>query len=382
MNTEQILTNANIVCRDRIIEGTVRVVDGKIAEIDDQPSSLSSADDLGGDYLLPGLVELHSDNVEKHFAPRPGVAWPSLSAMVAHDTQMTAAGVTTVLDAIRIGDTQGKEGARCDRHLEVTKAITDAADQRCLRADHLIHLRCEVSYEFVVDGFGAVADHPSVRLVSLMDHTPGQRQFVNVDKFAQYYKGKHGLNDEQLAAYMAKLQHDHEVHSPRNRPALVEEARGRGLPLASHDDAIPAHVAEAVGEGVVISEFPTTVEAAACARQEGLSILMGAPNLVLGGSHSGNVSAMQLAEHRNLDILSSDYVPASLLHGVFLVADADIGIELPDAVAMASATPAGTVGLDDRGEIAPGKRADLIHVRRKSGIPIAVRMWREGQRVL
>ncbi|MCY4231256.1 MAG: alpha-D-ribose 1-methylphosphonate 5-triphosphate diphosphatase [Alphaproteobacteria bacterium] len=380
--TELLLTNAQLVLSDRVVRGTLRAQDGQIRDIDESQTTVSDAIDCGGDYVLPGLVELHSDNMEKHFAPRPGVQWPELSAAIAHDAQMAAAGITTVFDALRVGDSFRQAENRGDRFLRMAHAIRDARDNDTFRADHKIHIRCELCHADVIQSFEKLSAEPEVCLVSLMDHTPGQRQFVDIGKFAEYYQGKYGLTDNELADYMRDLKWAHEEYSPPNRERLVEICHGRNLPLASHDDATVEHVLEAADAGVVIAEFPTTREAAAAAREKGLAILMGAPNLVLGGSHSGNVSALDLARDGNLDVLSSDYVPVSLLHGVFLLTESAAEISLPEAVTKASKNPAASVKLDDRGEIAIGKRADLIRVRKKGSMPVVTSLWRGGERVL
>ncbi len=380
--TELLLTNAQLVLSDRVVRGTLRAQDGQIRDIDESRTTVSDAIDCGGDYVLPGLVELHSDNMEKHFAPRPGVQWPELSAAIAHDAQMAAAGITTVFDALRVGGSFRQAEDKGDRFLRMAHAIRDARDNDAFRADHKIHIRCELCHADVIQSFEALSAEPEVCLVSLMDHTPGQRQFVDIGKFAEYYQGKYGLTDDELADYMHDLKWAHEEYSPPNRERLVEICHDRNLPLASHDDATVEHVLEAADAGVAIAEFPTTREAAAAAREKGLAILMGAPNLVLGGSHSGNVSALDLARDGNLDVLSSDYVPVSLLHGVFLLTESDAEISLPEAVTKASKNPAASVKLDDRGEIAVGKRADLIRVRKKGSMPVVTSLWRGGERVL
>jgi alpha-D-ribose 1-methylphosphonate 5-triphosphate diphosphatase len=162
----------------------------------------------------------------------------------------------------------------------------------------------------------------------------------------------------------------------------VARAQARALPLASHDDATHEHVQEAVENGMIIAEFPTTREAAQASRKAGLAVLVGAPNLVMGGSHSGNIAAIDLLRDGDADILSSDYVPASLMESVFKLSDAGVGISLPGAVRAASLTPARAVGLGDRGEIAPQRRADLVRVRESEGAPVVRAVWRAGERVV
>ena len=373
------IANARIVTPDDIVHGTAEIEDGRFAAIGDGVARSREVLDFEGDYLLPGLVELHTDNLERHFTPRPGVVWPAEAAVLAHDSQLAAAGITTAFDAVRVG---GGDKAR-PKHLSGMADVVKAATRwGVLRAEHFLHIRCEVSSPDLTELFSPLADDPLVRLVSLMDHTPGQRQFVDLDKHRQYYQGRYGLNDSEMDDYVeAKLRLQQEF-SGRHRSMVVEALEGRNVTLASHDDATADHIDEAVRDGISIAEFPTSLEAAEAARRCGLTVLMGAPNLVLGGSHSGNVSAFKLASSGLLDVLSSDYVPSSTLQGVFMLRDGIPDMTLPRAVALASANPAHAVGLDDRGEVAAGKRADFIRVREIEGVAVVCGTWRAGHRVV
>lgn len=375
------ITNARLVTCDEEIRGSLHTTaDGMISAMHRGVSSASSAENWDGDYLLPGLVELHTDNLEKHISPRPGVRWPALPAVLAHDTQIAAAGITTVLDAVALGEIKDG-GVRVERLMPALEAIDDARRRGLFRAEHLLHLRCELSFPGLDELFAGLADKEYLRLVSLMDHTPGQRQFVKMEKYREYYQGKYGMSDVEIDEFTARQIENQQRYSAANRRAVVALCREKNVPLASHDDATPEHVAEAVQEGVVISEFPTTMLAAQRARENGLGVLMGAPNLVRGGSHSGNVSALELAQAGLLNGFSSDYVPVSLLHAAFLLRER-AGWTLPTAVATVSANPARMVGLDDRGEIAPGKRADFLRVRESEGVPVVIGAWRSGNRIL
>ncbi|HLG49912.1 MAG TPA: alpha-D-ribose 1-methylphosphonate 5-triphosphate diphosphatase, partial [Reyranella sp.] len=213
------------------------------------------------------------------------------------------------------------------------------------------------------------------------DHTPGQRQFLDPEKLRQYYMGKYLMNAQQFDEFHARSVELHNRNAARHRHEIVSRAQARALPLASHDDATRAHVEEAVSNGMTIAEFPTTWEAAEASREAGLAVLIGAPNLVLGGSHSGNIAAIDLIRANQADILSSDYVPASLIEGVFKL-PREAGIGLSDAVRLASLNPARAVGLNDRGEIAKNKRADLVRVRLAGESPLVRAVWREGERVV
>lgn len=376
--SEQIFSNARIVLEDRIVDGSVLIRDGKIAAIDEGASK--TGEDFGGDYLIPGLVELHTDHLESHYSPRPGVRWHMTSAIQAHDAQIVTSGITTVFDCLRMGSDEDG-GFDKGEMRDMADAIQAAERDDRLRAEHLIHLRCEVASDNVLDHFADFENDPHVRLVSLMDHSPGQRQFQTMEQYTLYYKTKRGLTDEQFARFVESRLSLSERYSALHRDALAKSCSERGITVASHDDATLAHVEEAKGHGVKLAEFPTSFEAAEASHKSGMSVLMGAPNVVRGKSHSGNIAARDLAKRGVLDVLSSDYVPLSLLHASFVLADEIEGIALPQAVAMVTATPARTVNLSDRGRIETGLRADLVRVRRDQGVPVIRAVWREGRRV-
>jgi alpha-D-ribose 1-methylphosphonate 5-triphosphate diphosphatase len=372
------LTNAQIVTADEVFSGTVHVVAGRIVDVAHGNTALPAAVDCEGDYLIPGLVELHTDNMEKHMMPRPGVAWPLLSAMLIHDAQVAAAGITTVFDSIRLGEVEAKH-AKAQPLQGILTATRQGRDAGLLRADHLLHLRCEIAADGVLDELEPLLDEPLLKLLSIMDHTPGQRQWTNLDKFRIYTQKHERWDEARLAEVIAELTALQQRNSAPNRRAIVAHARARGIAVASHDDTTAEHVREAVADGVSISEFPTRVEAARAAREHGIGIMMGAPNVVRGGSHSGNVAAAELARLDLLDALSSDYVPASLLYAAFMLRD-EAGWGLPQAVATVTKNPARMAKLDDRGEIAPGLRADLVRVRETEHIPHPLMIWVGGRR--
>ena len=363
---------------DEIVLGTVELHEGRFTDIQPGITSLAAAEDWGGDYLIPGLIELHTDNLEKQLEPRPGVRWPALPALLIHDALISSAGITTVLDAMGVGDFD-ENSVRAQGLQAATQALHNARQRDLLRAEHLLHMRCEIACDNMLEVVTPFLDDPTVRLVSIMDHTPGQRQWMDVERFRIYTQRNQRWSDEYLEQVVNERQRMQARNAERNRLGLLELCHRRDIPLASHDDTVPEHVTEAVQSGFVISEFPTTQQAARAAREHGLGIVMGAPNLVRGGSHSGNVSALGLAREDLLDCLSSDYVPHSLLHGAFLLRDL-AGWPLTKAVRAVTLTPAQLVQLDDRGEIAPGKRADFVRVRELEGVPVAMMTWREGAR--
>ena len=373
--------NARIVTADRVFIGCLKVDDGRIDEIGEHDSR-GAGIDFQGDYLLPGLIELHTDHLESHYFPRRAVTWHAGSAVLAYDAQIAAAGITTVFDSLRVGVDEFDVGAQLgDEAALLAEAIRRAADADLLRADHLTHLRCEVAAPNVVDSLHAVLASHSAQLISLMDHSPGQRQYRDLEKYFIYYSGKSGRSRADLAEVAGERQRIGGIRALENRPRIVEIAKARGIVLASHDDTTAEEVALARCDGVTIAEFPTTLEAASASRAAGMATVMGAPNVVRGGSHSGNASARELAEAGQLDILSSDYVPAALLMAAFRLADAPAVGGLAGAVRLVSKAPAEATGLKDRGEIAVGRRADLLRVAMHDGEPVVRAVWREGRRV-
>ncbi len=377
---ERILTNARMVLRDEIIEGTLVMRGGAIAAVDDSPSRAAGVEDLEGDLLMPGLVELHSDNLERHVMPRPGTQWPVGAAVLNHDREMTAFGVTTVCNALCVGEVHS-HAMRVALLDEMASGLDREIAAGTLKADHHLHWRCELSYGGLLELLEPLLEHSRLRILSLMDHTPGQRQFTNEDLYAAYYKGKFNMSDAEVDAFIRERKADQRRFSAYNRAQTVKLAHERGLVLASHDDATAEHVAEAAGDGVAVAEFPTTLASARAAHDAGQAVLMGGPNIVRGGSHSGNVNALELAEAGTLDVLSGDYVPAALAHAMLLLPHVCQKISLPQTVAMAARNPARAIGLVDRGEIADGLRADLIRVHDREGMPGVRAVWCGGERV-
>lgn len=377
---EQIFTNATIVTPSEVILGTVAIENGLIRDIDAGNSFLPSAVDFETDLLIPGLVELHTDNVEKHLMPRPGVLWPVDAALIAHDRVIASAGITTVFDAVALGEVHDSTGRE-----RILKSVSEGLDALAATgdflADHRLHLRCEVSYGKLPEMFDSQIDHHLVGLVSVMDHTPGQRQFASLDAFSQYYQGKYGMSDREFRIFTENRLADQKKYSEKNRRYVVDSCQERGLSLASHDDASVAHVEEAIGDGVVVAEFPTTMEAAKASHKNNLSVLMGAPNIVRGKSHSGNVSARDLAMEGCLDIVSSDYIPSSLLHAALMLENLITDISLPRAINMVTQTPAQQAGFDDRGAIEVGLKADLVRVHVDKANPIIRDVWRGGKKI-
>ncbi|MEM7057807.1 MAG: alpha-D-ribose 1-methylphosphonate 5-triphosphate diphosphatase [Pseudomonadota bacterium] len=378
--SDMVLTNAKLVLENEVVTGSLVVRGENIAAIDQGISAAPGALDCGGDYLSPGLIELHTDNLERHMQPRPGVHLPNAAAIVAHDAELASVGITTVFDAIRIGSLS-ESRSRYGRYAR--KMVTNIIEMRtynALKISHFIHLRAEVCSETLLEELAEFSADDRIGILSVMDHTPGQRQFRDAAARRTLLSGKYNMTDAEIDAHLSKLERVSKENGPAGEKAAVAAAKAFGAVLASHDDTTLDHVAQSIEHGVGLAEFPTTLEAAKATAEAGIHVMMGAPNLLRGGSHSGNVAASDLAEAGCLDILSSDYAPYSLL-----MAAVRLGQEAADmamGLARVTSAPAKAAGLDDRGVLRPGLRADLLRFRMLAdGTPVTRGAWLRGQRI-
>ena len=379
MNRATILTNAILVLPDETMFGTIVLNGQVITDIQTGRSDTAGAIDCEGDTIIPGVVDVHTDNLERQVQPRSLARWPSRSAMVAHDAQCAAAGVTTVLDALCLGDL-GFDKERIKTFQDGVVDLDALTAAGMLKSDHFLHLRCEVPALDMLDLFDPVADHPLVRMISLMDHSPGVGQYANMD-FYRKLRRQGGLDEATVERRIKEMQEQRARIRDPNRKALLERVRGGTIALASHDDRTEEEIAENARDGIRISEFPVSLEAAVAAKRAGMQVIAGAPNIVRGGSHSGNVNAVDLLRAGAVDAFASDYVPPSLVEAAFQCAREE-GIKLPAAVAMISDHPARMSGLPDRGRLHAGLRADLVRVRMHGTLPIVRQVWRAGERVI
>ncbi len=378
MTEEMILANATLVLPNETLTGSVRIAGETIVEVASGAAIPAGAIDCDGDFVCPGLVELHTDNLERHIQPRPRVDWPHAAAILAHDAELASTGITTVFDAMRIGSIPS--GQRYKKYArDLSRELWNLREQDALKISHFLHLRAEVCSETLVAELDEFDADDRVGLVSLMDHTPGQRQFRDMAQLEAYMKGKHGMNDDDFLQHVAQLKALRERFGDRHEVETVKAARRFGAMLASHDDTTDAQVRISAGHGITLAEFPTTVEAARACHDHGIKVMMGAPNVIRGGSHSGNVAAHELAELGHLDILSSDYVPAALLLSAARLGE--MWGDMARGLRTVTQTPALVVGLDDRGELRAGARADVIRFRLREGAPALNGVWSRGRRV-
>jgi len=381
VSDEIVLTGARIVLDDAVIAGTVQIRDGLIASVDTGGTRAPGAIDFEGDLLLPGLVDVHTDHLEKHVFPRPHVRWDMTGAVLSHDAQIIGGGITTVFDSLCVGATI-KNPERREILAPMIDALEMAGAMGMLRAEHFVHLRCEVTDEETPALTAANIEREIVRIVSVMEHIPGRRQSRNLDHYIDRRIAESGKAREVVERETRELLDRLDSNAAEVRANVVASARERDLPLFSHDDYSVEDIHMAHAEGVRVAEFPVSLEAAREARAKSMLTVAGAPNFLRGGSQSGNVAVADLLAEELVDILASDYVPRSILDCVFkLSREAELGFDLPAAVRMAASVPARASGLDDRGEILPGLRADLIRVQLVEKVPVVRCAWRGGKRV-
>lgn len=377
-----VFSNANLILGNEVVKGTVRVENGLVADIDTSGMmNTGNAIDCEGDYLSPGLVELHTDNLERHLQPRPGAHWPPQAAIISHDAELASVGITTVFDALRVGSISsvGRFGGHKKYARDVATNIGLLRSQNMLRINHLLHLRAEICSEDLLEEMEEFTLDDQIGIVSLMDHTPGQRQFRDKSKFAEYISGRHSMNDDEVEAHFERLYGLRNKNGVRHEQGAAKIGRQLGAVLASHDDTTEDDVLTSVTASVGVAEFPTTLEAARACKLHGISVMMGAPNLLRGGSHSGNIAAQELVEHDLLDIFSSDYAPSSLLS-----ACVRLGLEsgnMANGISKATSAPAKAASLHDRGVLEIGKRADLLRFGVEQNLPLTRGLWVGGKRV-
>lgn len=374
------LANAHLILPDGEMRGQITLLGDQIVDITEGATVPDGAVDCGGDVVSPGLIELHTDNLERHIRPRPAVHWPHAAAIVGHDAELASCGITTVFDAIRVGSINRQGGAGLSRYArELADELWAIRSKGALKISHHLHLRAEVCSDTLIEELAQFGEEDRVGIVSLMDHTPGQRQFADLKQYEIYMKGKHGLSQQSFEEHVSTRQalgtHVRDAHE-----AAAVAAAGRfGAVLASHDDTTVGHVERSAGYGIALAEFPTTLAAAEACRESDIAVMMGAPNLIRGGSHSGNVAATDLADAGLLDIMSSDYVPSALLYSALRLGE--IWGDLARAMATVTTAPARASGMNDRGALAVGKRADVIRFRTLGGVPILQSVWSAGTRV-
>jgi len=362
------LTELRLVLPDGVIErGAIYIVDGKIADIVIGDAPVKGLM-LRGLTAIPGLIDLHGDMLERDIEPRPGALFPTEVALYELDKRLAGAGITTAYAAV--GFAWQKNDLRTqEKATEIIRTIVRCREH--LNIDMRVHARFEISNGDTAPILEALLKESTIDLVSIMDHTPGQGQYKNIQKYVDFMTRWLGFEPDKIGEDLIKQVEtsiETQVAKPRNWSVAREVAQlaaAHGIPMASHDDDTPEKVAQMAEFGVTISEFPVTLEAAQEARERGMHVIMGAPNAYRGESTGGNLSAAAAIRAGVVDILATDYFPVSLL-GVAYKLSADGILPLYEAVKLVSQRPAEAANLLDRGSIAVGKSADLVLVEQNA----------------
>jgi len=368
------LTNARIILEDSIIEnGSVLIGNGKIISIN--PDSVEADDviDLQGKTLMPGMIDLHCDALEKEVEPRPNVHFPLDFACAQADKRNAAAGITTVYHALSFAHEE--LGVRNnDFAADIAHAVHDWRPHGLI--DNRVHCRYEITDETGAPVLQQLIDDNAMHLISMMDHTPGQGQFKDMAAYRDYLTQTYKKTaDEVNVIVERKLEAASGAFLRMEELAIA--AHSAGISVASHDDDSIERVETMNNVGADISEFPITLEAAQAAKKAGMSTIFGAPNILRGKSQSGSIKAIEAIHEGVADCLCADYSPASLIVAIFKIPELS-ELDLPAAVRLVTSNPAKAARLDDRGEIAVGKRADLIVVDAPAGLPQVSQVWSNG----
>ncbi len=351
-----LLVNARIILPDQVVDdGSVLVEDDRIAAVCPDGADAPTID-LDGAWLLPGLVDLHCDALEKEVEPRPKVLFPLPFAVAQADRRNAVAGITTPFHAISFSGSEW--GVRNDR-LAADLARAVHAHQGLI--DNRVHLRYEVTEPAAEPVLRELVTAGDADLLSFMDHTPGRGQFRTFAAYRDYFSSAYAAKDVEIEQIVA-LKRERQPSAHERVAALATLARMHRVALASHDDDSPEFVETARRIGVAMSEFPINLATAQAAHAHGIATIFGAPNVIRGVSQSGNMRALDAIQAGVCACLCSDYHPPSLLHAAFLLPQL-AGLTLPQAIRLVTANPAAAAGLADRGTIAAGVRADLIAVR-------------------
>ncbi|MDH2347772.1 alpha-D-ribose 1-methylphosphonate 5-triphosphate diphosphatase [Bradyrhizobium sp. SSUT77] len=372
-----VFTNARIVTETEIVTGAVRVEADLISSIGRESGGAALEVDCAGDFLLPGVIDVHTDHLEKHAMPRARVFWPMAPAALVYDAVIAAAGITTVFDSLCIG-AAGKPYRKKLLH-KMIEGIQTAREAGLLRAEHLLHLRCDILDPDLDQDLKRYIDEPTLRFITILDDSAARH---SDDYYRRVQRERGPVSDREVEERLRASLANDSIIAAQTRRWVVQLAQRRGIPVANHDDSRASHIDEAVQLGMSILEFAITNDAADAAHSAGITLIAGAPNVVNGGSHFGNVSAADLVLRGMATILCSDYVPASLVQAAFILAQREGGPSLPKAIATISANPARAFGLSDRGVLAPGRRADIVRVSLIDQVPVVKAVWRQGQRVI
>jgi alpha-D-ribose 1-methylphosphonate 5-triphosphate diphosphatase len=390
-DSSTLLTHATVIAADRLLpDHDITLMDGTIATIKPHQSDAETEQsfdhiyDLDGAYLMPGMIDIHSDAIESILQPRPTSVMSLDIAFLEHEKQLLNQGITTMYHSLTLtenGGVRNKEARKPKQMQAIVDRIAEHNRKRHL-IRHKFHCRFDMRYAEGVETLFNYIENDRIHLLSFNDHTPGQGQYRDLPQYKEIMmKYLPGSTEEQITKMV-----DEKMAIPALDKDVVNQiaslARDKGIPIASHDDDTEeklAYVQQQLAVG--ISEFPIGLDVARKAKERGMLTVAGAPNVLLGGSHTGNLSATEAILDGCCDILCSDYFPPSMIHAVFQL-HREHGLDLAKAITLVTLNPAKALGVDNQfGTVDVGKKADLLVVEQEDGIPLITRVFIEGQQV-
>ncbi|MFP4128259.1 MAG: alpha-D-ribose 1-methylphosphonate 5-triphosphate diphosphatase [Desulfonatronovibrio sp.] len=375
------IVNARAVTREDILDrAIISIQDGKIADLSRDSRNLNKdlpVLDAGGAWVIPGFMDLHSDAIEKEIETRPGSCLPVEMAVAELDKKLAAAGVTTIFHSISFAEKEYAILRTMDMAESIIRQIR--AMQGQLSVKTRIHLRYEITNTESLPVITELIRNRQVDLVSIMDHTPGQGQFSTSEEFKKYYSAYFSRDEQEVQEIMEQRKAIRDSVGLKNACYVAEVCTENKVPLASHDDDSREKIDFIASLGAVISEFPINMEAMSLAREQGLMVAVGSPNIIRGGSHNNNLRAMDIIRAKGADIVCSDYVPSTLLHALFKI-HSQCPMPLPEAVRLFSTNPAKAVNADaSTGRLEPGLDADLLLVDSSLSYPRIIKTFVQGR---
>lgn len=373
----KILTNAHIIKEDTSFYGSIVIEDNIIVDIL-KDKIFNGEIDVNGSWVSPGLIDIHSDYIEKEFNPRPNTGFPASLALRYLDTRAITAGITTLFNGISFRESV--DTARSiDEGIRIATILDEYIDKGYFLARHYIHARVDITNREILDDIDTILNFKNVKVAVYNDHTPGTRQFRDIKKYSDYVSDRSGINREKILENINLLQQKKE-QSKNILNEISKKLKESHLIIGSHDDTTLEHIDEAIQHGASFSEFPTTFEAASYAKKRGLNTIMGAPNLVLGRSQSGNISCRDAINMNLVDALCSDYHFPSMLSAVMYLVNN--GFTASQAINLVTINPARIVKIDKEfGSIDKGKYADIIIFDFINNEPIVKEVFINGKSV-